>query len=850
MSASACFANVIVDIAASSVRNTLFTYAIPASLAQDVLPGVCVLVPFGRGKSIAGFVVSLTQNPDFSDQNREIKEIQTVIDGQIFFDSQYIQFLQWVANYYLSSLMDVISAALPSGLVPRLKQTIRLANSEELSSFVANKQELLIVEQLKKSKDGELAASTLKQRWCKATGEKDSQFYKAFNSLLAKKIILRASEISAASKIKTRNIIAWTQKEPVSGPAKRVVALLKESNGQLPKLELAKQAKVTSKTITALIDDGTLSVSTEDQIRDPLQYLHEATPGNGDEKKLPSLTDDQSKVFTLLQDALLKQFESDVENDDKNGADTIPWLLHGVTGSGKTEIYLRLIDEALKQNRTALLMVPEIALTPQLADRLVGRFGKQVAIWHSGLSEGERFDTWRRLQNGELKILLGARSAVLVNMPALGLIIIDEEHDASYKQTSPAPRYNAKTLAMEKAKRAGALVLCGSATPDIVSFYLAQKENKILALPKRIFDQGFPKTIVVDMRNEFLSGNRSIFSKSLADALHECLDKREQAILLINRRGYASHVFCRACGYVASCKNCSVPMVYHRLSTVSGSSKEVDHLICHHCGNRSALSNICPSCEQPFLKNYGLGTQKVQIDLQELLPEARILRLDSDVAQKKGAHEEVFQKFVSQQADILIGTQMVAKGLDNPKVTLVGILAADAAFNLSDYRCTERGFQLLTQVAGRAGRGHLPGKVVVQTFNPQLPALKFSLSHDYQKFYDAELPSRQTFFYPPFSQLIRVVIAGIDQNQTIYVSEKLTEALSNYLADATDGTQMEVLGPAPCLLERLHGKYRQHLIVKNSSGELGRNLIAAFFKNRPIIEDVQIAVDMDAIDLV
>jgi primosomal protein N' (replication factor Y) len=290
-------------------------------------------------------------------------------------------------------------------------------------------------------------------------------------------------------------------------------------------------------------------------------------------------------------------------------------------------------------------------------------------------------------------------------------------------------------------------------------------------------------------------------------------------------------------------------MVYHRLSTASGSNKEIDLLVCHHCGYQSQLSSVCPSCQQPFLKNYGLGTQRVEIELQKLFPQAKIIRLDSDIAQKKGAHEEVFQKFASQQADVLIGTQMIAKGLDNANVTLVGIIAADAAFNLSDYRCTERGFQLLTQVAGRAGRGHLPGKVIVQTFNPDLPALKFSLSHDYQNFYDAELPTRQSYLYPPFSQLIRIVIAGIDLNKTIHISEKLTEALSNYLADAVDTSEMTVLGPAPCLLERLHGKYRQHLIVKNTTGNHGRNLIVAFFKNKPNIDHVQIAVDMDAIDL-
>jgi primosomal protein N' (replication factor Y) len=841
MSVVGCFANVIVDIAANSVRDRLFTYAIPETLVANISPGMPVLVPFGKGRTIAGYVISLSENlpNNFDEQNIHIKEILTILDEQAFFDSQYIEFLKWVADYYLSNLMDVITAALPACLVPRLKHTVQLV--QEVKTDNRTQDEKSIIEVLKQSKTTKLSFLTLKQRWCKTTKQKETQFYKAFNNLLGQNIIERESEITAGTKNKTKEFIYATQKESATELEKRIAEVLEQSSQSLTKTQLAKKAHTSAKTIAKLIEQNFLFLHKEEQVRDPLNYLHNQdimTNGN-----IPDLTADQSAVFLTLQKALLE------ERGKSPDISVTPWLLHGVTGSGKTEIYLRVIEETLKQGRRALLMVPEIALTPQLAERLVSRFGKQVAIWHSALSDGERFDTWRRLQNGEFKILLGARSAILVNMPNLGLIILDEEHDASYKQTSPAPRYSAKTLALEKAKLAQALVLFGSATPDIVTYYQAQKENKVLALSKRIFDQGFPQTIIVDMRNEFSSGNRTIFSKQLEQSLQDCLEKKEQAILLLNRRGYASHVFCRACGFVSSCKNCSVPMVYHRLSTSYSGNKEVDLLICHHCGYQSELSHTCPSCDQPFLKNYGLGTQRVEIDVQKLLPQAKILRLDSDIAQRKGAHEEIFQKFATHKADILIGTQMIAKGLDNANVTLVGILAADAAFNLSDYRCTERGFQLLTQVAGRAGRGYLPGKVIVQTFNPSLPALKSSLSHDYQSFYDAELPTRQTYNYPPFSQLIRIVIAGPDLDKTINVSEKLTESLSNYLADTDDSFKMEVLGPAPCLLERLHGKYRQHLIVKNSAGTQGRNLIASFFKNKPLIDDIQIAVDIDAIDL-
>ncbi len=349
------------------------------------------------------------------------------------------------------------------------------------------------------------------------------------------------------------------------------------------------------------------------------------------------------------------------------------------------------------------------------------------------------------------------------------------------------------------------------------------------------------------MRQEFASGNRSIFSRSLSSALKDCLSQKQQAILLINRRGYANHVFCRACGYVSLCKNCSVAMVYHKNNTQPNNGQASEILVCHHCGYQCQAGRICPACRGPFLKHYGLGTQKAEMDLQQLMPEAKILRLDSDTVKKKGAHEHIFQQFASGVADILIGTQMVAKGLDNPKVTLVGILAADAAFNLPDYRSTERGFQLLTQVSGRAGRGSLPGKVVLQTFNPELSALKLSQSHDYLGFYTAELEARKTFLYPPFSQLIRIVIASSQIELTQIVGEQIVEALSSFLSDILPSS-VTILGPAPCLLEKLHGKYRQHLIVKNLIDQQGHQLLASF-KNRQFPHQVQVAVDIDAVDL-
>jgi primosomal protein N' (replication factor Y) len=469
------------------------------------------------------------------------------------------------------------------------------------------------------------------------------------------------------------------------------------------------------------------------------------------------------------------------------------------------------------------------------------------------LSDGERYDTWRRVRAGDVKVLLGARSAVLANLPDLGLIILDEEHDGSYKQSSPAPRYHARDVALEKARRQGAMLLLGSATPDVCSYFAATQSGRIVELPKRIFQQPMPEVRMVDMRQELADGNRSIFSRLLLSRLANCLDDKEQAILLINRRGYASYVFCRACGHVLKCKNCSVSLVFHQ-SKPDGAETPQNiylggHLACHHCGYHTSAVEICPSCQSPFIRQFGLGTQRVEEEVRMRYEDARILRLDSDVTSRRGAHEDILRQFSRGEADILIGTQMVSKGLDIANVTLVGVLAADAAFNLPDYRSIERGFQLLTQVSGRAGRGDKTGSVVMQTFNLEMPALNWSKEHDYSTFVEEELLARKTFEYPPFSQLLRVVVAGPIAYDVQVACEQLAEQLSNYLADALPQDDIKILGPAPCLLERLRGKFRFHLLLKNLAGEAGRKLLTDFLRTRRLAQGLQLAVDVDALDL-
>jgi primosomal protein N' (replication factor Y) (superfamily II helicase) len=840
------YANVILDLPAREIRDRLFSYAVPSQYKDEVFAGTQVLVPFGHSGHVNGYVVSFSNMPP---AGIDAKAIADVLDAEPLFDSDYVDFLHWVADYYAASFADVMSAAVPSFLAPRIKRRLRLAPNLDLNGIDAIEESELkaLIKILGDTKGGALSPLTLRQRWKKSTRGNNAQFYRALTSLKSIKIIESAQEKTAASVGKTVRSVIWNGQDCSEKRPAQIIEVLKGQGGQMRLSELVEAANTTAATVKRMVEKGLLSFRDEEVIRDPLSHLKNST-------ELPpaavALTDDQARVFETLHQQLLDKLEGKDEGAPKF------WLLHGITGSGKTEIYLRLIAETLARGRTALLLVPEISLTPQSAQRLTERFGDAVAVWHSALTPAERFDTWHRLKNGHTKVLLGARSAVLVDLPRLGLIVIDEEHDGSYKQATPSPRYNAKEVAIEKATRCGALAVFGSATPDISTYYNARQLGTILELPKRVFDQPLPDTRLVDMRAEFLNGNRSIFSTLLLDSLEKCLEGSEQAILLMNRRGFASHVFCRACGFVVVCKQCSVTMVYHQTGpahSVSGNGNQRGNphafLACHHCGSRSPNPTVCPSCDGPFIKQFGIGTQRIESELTERFPKARILRLDSDVTAKRGAQERILGDFSRGHADFLIGTQMVSKGLDIERVTVVGVLAADAAFSMPDYRSTERGFQLLTQVAGRAGRGTRPGLVVLQTYNTEMPALALACRHDYKSFYEAELANRQAFDYPPFSQILRIVVAAEDPRLAESECERLAEGIANYVEGSVAPSQMQILGPAPCLIEKLRNKFRMHLIIKNKAGEEGRSLLTKFFRTTSVSEGAQVAIDVDALDL-
>lgn len=487
--------------------------------------------------------------------------------------------------------------------------------------------------------------------------------------------------------------------------------------------------------------------------------------------------------------------------------DKKPILIHGVTGSGKTEIYLQIIAEVLKNGKQAIVLVPEISLTPQTVNRFMSRFGKKVSVTHSRLSVGERFDQWKKAREGEISIMIGPRSAVFTPFSNLGIIIIDEEHEHTYKSET-TPKYDAREIACEIGRICGSLTVLGSATPDISTYYKTQTgEFELVSIKNRV-NNSFPEVNVIDMRHELESGNKSIFSNALLNAVEDNLLNGRQTILFLNRRGYSTFVSCRKCGYVMECKDCNVNYTYH-LSQ--------DKLICHYCGKTVQNPKTCPQCGSQYIKYFGAGTQKIEEETKKMFPEARVLRMDMDTTSGKHGHENILKKFASGEADILIGTQMIAKGLDFPNVSVVGVIAADMSLNSGDFKCAENTFQMLTQVSGRAGRASIKGKVFIQTYNPEHYSIEFAKSNDYEAFYNHEIMVRNQMNYPPFTNIFFIMFTSPDEKKVIKALFKLLDIMIKF----NKNNQFEHIGPSPAVVSKIKNQYRWKLIVK---GKLERNL--------------------------
>ena len=489
------------------------------------------------------------------------------------------------------------------------------------------------------------------------------------------------------------------------------------------------------------------------------------------------------------------------------------FLLYGVTGSGKTEVYLQLIGKALEQDKTAIVLVPEISLTPQMIDRFISRFNKdEIAVLHSKLSIGERYDEWNKIKEGKAKIIIGARSAIFAPTENIGIIIIDEEHDSSYKSEA-IPKYDAKEIAKKIAKENNCPLVLGSATPDLVTYYKArQGKINLLELTKRANNSKLPEVEIVDLKMELANGNRSMLSAKLHDKIEQNLKEKRQTILFLNRRGFSTFIMCRECGYTVKCKNCNISMTYH---------KTENKLKCHYCGYEENVVTICPECHSDKIRYFGTGTQKLEQEINKIFPEASTIRIDIDTVTKKNSHEEILNKFKDENIDILIGTQMVVKGHHFPNVTLVGVIAADSSLNIDDYRANERTFQILTQVAGRAGREQLDGNVVIQTYNPDNFSIICAQKQDYEMFYNTEIALREQLKYPPFCDIILIGFNSLSEKELIDASTKIY----NYLKNNLDGQEFNVLKPMPSPIDKIQNRYRWRIIIKGNMTEAANNVL-------------------------
>ena len=555
--------------------------------------------------------------------------------------------------------------------------------------------------------------------------------------------------------------------------------------------------------------------------------------------RTPKIKDKIFDIKKINSDFELSKAQKKVYDEiNKVGAKTS--LLYGITGSGKTEIYFKLIEDTINQGKNVIFMAPEIALVSQLTMRTIERFGADcVAIWHSSITEAQKYETWKKLRNNEIKILFGARSAVFAPMKDLGLIIIDEEHDSSYKQTMPNPRYNARDVAKKLCELYGAKLILGSATPSIESYYEAINTNSLFVLKERYNNALLPKVVVIDMREERAEKNYTLFSRTLQKNVKETIEKGEQVIFLINRRGFASYTQCLECGTVLECPKCAIPLIYHN---------QTNSYKCHYC-NYEVVNPKCPKCESDALEHFGLGSEKVELSARKMFPDYRIERLDSDSLTKKNEHVEILKRFQKGEIDILVGTQMIAKGLDNKNVTLVGVINADLSFNLPDYRSSERGFSILTQVAGRSGRGEKEGKVIFQTYNSNNIFLKNAQEQNYEEFYKNEIELREMLDYPPYSKMIRVVLSSKDDFRAEKSAAEIEFALSDYIKKLSLDETILILGPCPCVINRIKEEYRYNIIIKNKLSENGHRTILRFLKSIKLPSDIKMVVDIDPSDI-
>ncbi len=781
-----------VALAGKVGERSVYTYRIPQALVDTIRPGMLVEVPFGP-RVMAGIVISLNGQVD---PGIRLRDVVGLLDPLPCLTPTQIALAEWIAEYYSCRVNDAVGLMVPAGIDRAPVVLYSLPTEPILGRQVLTPLQRELLTSLERT--GPTTAARL------AAQQDAKSVTMALESMARRKVVVRSRMLGqAAVKDRTEIVVVLQPRRlglRLTPRRQSVIDFLEEQGGEATLSEIRDRLRVDRSVVTRLAESRAVVLYNRQARRDPLAH-RPIVPNHP-----PSLTGEQQRVFRAIEGAI----------HDRDGS---VFLLHGVTGSGKTEIYLRAVAETIAMGRQAIVLVPEIGLTPQTVDRFAGRFPGQIALLHSKLSDGERFDEWQRIRRGECNIAVGPRSAVFSPFPQVGLIVLDEEHDPSYKQDR-TPCYHTREVAARLAKLTGAVVILGSATPDVVSYNRADRgEYRLLSMTARVRHPGTPRldgplpistlppVQVVDMRQELKAGNRSIFSRALQNAIHVTLRRRQQTILFLNRRGHATFVNCRDCGYVVKCVRCDLPFTYH---------SHEERLHCHRCDARAQAPRLCPKCGSWRIRYFGLGTQKVEQEVRALVPGARVERYDRDVAIGKFGHEVILDRFARGDIDILIGTQIVAKGLDFPRVTLVGAISADTSINLPDFRASERTFSLLTQVAGRAGRAALPGAVVVQTYTPGHFAIQAAAHHDYLAFYRDEIRFRREANYPPFSQLVRLIHSSPVEQECREAAELLAERLLRWTADHPEQA-IDVIGPAPCFTGKADNRYFWQILLRGAN---------------------------------
>ncbi len=782
--------------------DVLYDYLVPEAFEEDVFVGSRIKVPFGASnREVEGYVFGIKTRSSA----KRLKSVIAVYDRA--FDENMLEVIKWLRDRCVCTYCDVIKTVVPRGSINKPEEWLEIADAEyedeitsnlnvlggacEINSFLSRFDTDMTV------KVKNLVAKGVLRRTYKDRCSVKSSFVKIAYSVVdsdALPDVLRTLQNRAPMQARMLDILSTADKVSLAD-------LVRFSDGSYS-------------AIHALEKKGYIKTCDLQVFRNPVKQIKR------DEKK--KLTAEQECAFGVIENKLGTGFSE--------------FLLHGVTGSGKTEVFLHTIDACINKGKKAIMLVPEIALTPQMVSRFSARFGERIAVLHSGLSLGERYDEWCRIRDSKADIVIGARSAVFAPLDNIGMIIIDEEHESSYK-SEMQPRYSTHEVALFRAKQYGAVLVKASATPKLESYYDALSgKTSLIEIENRISDKGMPKVTIVDMRDELQKGNRSVLSEVLKSEIEQNISNKEQTILFLNRRGYSTFVSCRNCGFVPQCPHCSISLTYHKFN---------DTLRCHYCGYTIRNYSKCPECNSSYIRYFGGGTQKVEEEISMIFPEAKIMRMDNDTTSGKGGHQRILKEFEDTKADILIGTQMVAKGLDFPNVTLVGVISADTSLFADDFRAAERTFDLLEQVTGRAGRAEKIGRAIIQTYSPDNPAVVLASRHDYKTFYNGEIKARLAMTYPPFCDIAAVVFSGVNEAMVSECAKRFSRELS---ANEKLKNKVHIIGPIKAAISKIKNKYRMQIIIKTKRGMNMTEHLAdatAFCRKNKNYDEVTIVTDIN-----